>query len=187
MSEHSIMQDALLNQTPFMVCCTDKPSIPLFTTVSVFAEGEKPVSSCPFATSFTPSPPPPSTPLGQAVIGAIALFTVALPIIIIIVIVVIVIHYMKAKRFNRNQTAYSHPRLTNMPPSQVFYDSNHHLTYARASPTDHTHTQAVVDWTKTTDDIPQGELMHSAPPSYHVALKLPNPTSKSEDPPPYPG
>ena len=77
-----------------------------------------------------------------------------------------------------------------MPPTQVFYaqqNSNHQQTYARTSLTDRTHTQAVVDWTKTAEDTPQGGLMDSAPPSYHVALKLPKPSSKSEDPPPYPG
>ena len=79
------------------------------------------------------------------------------------------------------------------PQAQVFYTHrNNHSTFHPAtsqwtSPANHTHsTQAVADWSKA-ETTPSGTLVDSAPPAYDVALRLPKPSSKSEDPPPYPG
>ena len=132
----------------------------------------------------------PRTQRRTAVLVPVIVLVSVVPPIIIIVIVVVVTCHRRVNRFSHNQTAASYPPPMRIPPNQVFYtqqNSNLHYTCARTSTAEHTYTQAVMDWTSKPEGTSQQVLMDSAPPAYHAALKFPQPPSKSEDPPPYPG
>ena len=183
-------------------------SCPVIPFASVFTTRPPPISGTSQPDSFpnpftinsnerpsaNPSGPPsnssPGTQVGQAIglvviVSVIVLVVVASPVIIIVIVLRC---NRRANLFNHNQTAASHLSPMSMSPNQVVYtqqNSNHHNTCARTSPAEHTHSQAVVDWTSKADDT--SELIDSAPPAYDVALKFLQPPSKLEDPPPYPG
>ena len=145
--------------------------------------------------SANPSGPPSDSSLGtqagqaNSVVIIVSVIIIFLVASLIITISVVLMAYRKANWFSHNQTAANHLSPMHMPLNQVVYtqNSNHHDTCARTSPTVHTCSQAVVDWTSKADNTSEQMLMDSAPPAYHVALKFLQSPSKSEDPPPYPG